>query len=152
VRNNTEREVIIITNAPMVNRKLLLSFGAYPVLGRPGVGVVVVVLPFPLGVVHIEPLMVLASKVIAPVCANARPFKVAPVFKLMEVRAKMLPMKLVVVSSVAELPILHHTLHGSPPVTDELDDVTRDDTVLKIQTPDPERVRLPVSKKLPTEQ
>jgi hypothetical protein len=42
------------------------------------------------------------------------------------------PINEVVVSRVVELPILHHTLHGSPPVTDEPGDVIRDDTVLKI--------------------
>jgi hypothetical protein len=58
----------------------------------------------------------------------------------------------VVVSRVAELPILHHTLQGSPPVTDEPGDVMSVDTVLKIQTPDPVRVRFPLSEKLLVEQ
>jgi hypothetical protein len=57
------------------------------------------------------------------------------------------------VPRVVELPIRHHTLHGSPPVTDEPDDVMRVETVLKIQTPvDPTRFRVPVRKKLPSEQ
>lgn len=55
-------------------------------------------------------------------------------------------MKLVFVSRVAELPALHHTLHGSLPVTDEPGDVMIVDGDMKIQTPDdPERVRFPVS-------
>jgi hypothetical protein len=99
-----------------------------------------------------EVVIVLLSKVTAPVCAKALPFKVALVSKVMLVSAKMFPTKEVVVPRIAELPILHHTLHGFPPVTEEFEDVVNDDTVLKIQTPDPERVRFPDSKKLPTEQ
>jgi hypothetical protein len=98
------------------------------------------------------PEIVLESSVTAPVWARARPFKVAPVFRLMDVRARIFPMKEVVVSRVAELPILHHTLQGSPPVTDEPGDVMRVDTVLKIQTPEPTRFRFPVSEKLLVEQ
>src|SRR5450759_2328087 len=94
----------------------------------------------------------LVSNVTAPVCTRARPFKVAPVFILMDVSAKIFPMNEVVVSSVAKLPILHHTLQGSPPVTDEPGDVMSDDAVLKIQTPDPTRFRFPVSEKLLVEQ
>jgi hypothetical protein len=53
----------------------------------------------------------------------------------------------VVVSRVAELTTLHHTLHGSPPVTDEPGDVMRVAADLKIQTPEPLRARFPVSRK-----
>ena len=70
----------------------------------------------------------------------------------MSVSAKIFPMNEVVVSSVAELPTLHHTLQGSPPVTDEPGDVIRVDTVLKIQTPDPVRFRFPDNVKLLVEQ
>jgi hypothetical protein len=69
-------------------------------------------------VAQIGPVMVLDCNDTWPVCARARPFKVAPVFMVMDVSAKIFPMNEVVVSSVAELPILHHTLHGLPPVTD----------------------------------
>ena len=121
----------------------------------------VVAVAFPGAVVDVEvgdcaaqfgPEMVLDCSVTAPVCAKARPFKVAPVFMLMDVRAKIFPMNEVVVSRVAELPILHHTLQGSPPVTDEPGEVMRVDTVLKIQTPDPVRFRFPESEKLLVEQ
>jgi hypothetical protein len=67
-------------------------------------------------------------------------------------KARMFPMNDVVVSSVTELPILHHTLQGSPPVTDEPGEVISVDTVLKIQTPDPVRLRFPLSEKLLVEQ
>jgi hypothetical protein len=97
-------------------------------------------------------VIVLLSRVTAPFCASARPSNVAPFSREIDVRARMLPTNEVVVSRVAELPIRHQTSQGSPPVTDESGDVKRADAVLKTQTPEPERVRLPVSKKLPPEQ
>jgi hypothetical protein len=41
----------------------------------------------------------------------------------------------------------HHTLQASPPVTVELADVVSVEADLKIQTPEPLRVKLPVSRK-----
>jgi hypothetical protein len=122
-----------------------------------GVSVSVVVVGVVVGVVvacvaQIGPVMVLESNVTWPVCTRARPFKLALVFMVMSVSAKIFPMSEVFESRVAELPILHHTLQGSPPVTDEPGDVMSVDTVLKIQTPDPTRVRFPVSEKLLVEQ
>jgi hypothetical protein len=104
------------------------------------------------GAAQIGPVMVLLSNATWPFCAKTRPFKVAPVFMVMLVSAKTLPRNEVVVSKVAELPILHQTLQGSPPVTDEPGDVMRVDTVLKIQTPEPVRFRFPVKEKLLVEQ
>jgi hypothetical protein len=101
---------------------------------------------------QVGPEMVLASNVTSPVCARARPFNVAPLRSQTDVSAKIFPINEVVVSRVAELPTLHHTLQGSPPVTDEPVDVVSPDTVLKIQTPDPVRFKFLVSKKLPEEQ
>jgi hypothetical protein len=57
----------------------------------------------------------------------------------------------VFVPRVAELTTLHHTLQGSPPVTFEPDDVMSVEADLKIQTPDPLRVRFPVSMKAPAQ-
>src|SRR6202035_4811307 len=99
--------------------------------------------------------MVLAFSVTVPAdSAKTRPFKVAPVFKaVVPFCAIIVPINDVVVSRVAELPILHQTLQGSPPVTDEPGDVIIVDTVLKIQTPeDPVRVRFPLNVKLLVEQ
>jgi len=96
---------------------------------------------------HAPALIVLSSSVTAPVCAKARPFNVAPVFNAIDVLARIFPMNEVVVPRVPDETSLHHTLHGSPPVTDEPDDVVSVDADLKIQTPDPLRVRFPVSKK-----
>jgi hypothetical protein len=97
------------------------------------------------------PVIVLLSSVTAPVCAIARPFKVAPVCRLIDVRARMLPMKLVPVPRVADETTLHHTLHGSPPVTDEFAAVVRVAADLNIQTPEPLSVRFPVRRKAPAQ-
>ena len=95
----------------------------------------------------------LVSNVTAPFCARARPFKFAPLVSVMDAKARIFPLNSEAVPSVAELPTLHHTLHGSPPVTDEPDDVISVESDLKIQTPDdPVRVRFPVSAKEPMAQ
>lgn len=147
---------------------LLLSLEPIPVFGSPGVvdvaaavvvlevvvGVVVVVVVVGVVAAHVGPEIVLASNVTVPAaCAKTRPFKVAPVCKAVTpLSAKIFPMNEVVVLRVAELPILHHTLQASPPVTDEPGDVMSVDTVLKIQTPEPVRFRFPLSEKLLVEQ
>ena len=56
------------------------------------------------------------------------------------------------VSSVAELGTSHHTLQGSLPVTDEPGDVMSVDADLKIHTPEPLRIRFPLSPKDPRAQ
>ena len=57
-----------------------------------------------LGAAHAELSMVLWSIVTAPLRASARPCSVAPVLSAIEVRAMIVPLKLVDVSRVAELP------------------------------------------------
>ena len=93
------------------------------------------------------PLMMFEFSVTAPVWARRRPLIVAPVFRPMDVRARILPWNLVVVSRVAEEPTLHQTLQGSPPVTEEPGDVISVEAALNIQTPDPLSVRLPLREK-----
>ena len=93
---------------------------------------------------QVGPEMVLESIVTAPVCAMARPFKVAPVAIVMDVDARIFPIKDVFVPRVAELTTLHHTLHGSPPTILAVPEVMRSDDDLKIHTPDPLRVSVPV--------
>ena len=100
----------------------------------------------PVGAAHCREIA-LASSVTAPVCANALPFKLAPVFSVMDVSARMLPMNWVFVSNVAELPALHHTLQGSPPVTVALGDVINVDADLNIHTPEPLNTRFPLRAK-----
>jgi hypothetical protein len=101
---------------------------------------------------QIGPWMVLPINVTSAVCAKARPFKVAPSAIVIEVSAKIFPMNDAPEPRVAVLPTLHHTLQGSPPVTEAPEFIVSPDTVLKIQTPDPLRVRFPVNEKLLVEQ
>src|ERR1041384_3271187 len=61
--------------------------------------------------------IVLESKVTAPFCANSRPSTVAPVVTVMEVKARMFPLKTEVVPRVAELPTCQKTLAAwAPPL------------------------------------
>jgi hypothetical protein len=101
---------------------------------------------------QLEPVMVFESKVTAPFCARARPFKNALVFKVIDSEARIFPINEVLVPSVAELPTCHHTLHGSSPVTDEPEAVVSVETARKIHTPDPDKVRFPLKEKLLSEQ
>lgn len=104
------------------------------------------------GGAHEGPEILLLSNTTWPVCAITRPLRDAPLLRFISVRARIFPKNDVVVSRVAELPILHHTLQASPPVIDEPGDVMRVDTVLNIQTPVPVRLRLPLNEKLDVEQ
>lgn len=58
-----------------------------------------------------------------------------------------MPIKDVPVPIVPDETSLHQISHGLPPVTDEFEDVVSVDADLKIHTPDPLRVRFPVSRK-----
>ena len=61
--------------------------------------------------------IVLLSSVTAPLRASSRPATVAPVFSPIDVSARIVPLKLVVLPSVAELPTFQKTLHGwAPPI------------------------------------
>lgn len=129
--------------------KVAVSFAEWPAVIVLAERCVVVV------VVQVGPVIVLSSKVtLAPDSAKNRPFKVAPVcMALTPVCDKTVPMNEVVVKRVVELPTLHQTLQGSPPVTDEPVAVMSVDTDLKIHTPVfPVRVRFPDSEKALVEQ
>ncbi len=60
---------------------------------------------------------VLLSSVTAAVRARSLPSTVAPVFAVIDARARIVPSKLVVVPSVAELPTCQKTLHAEAPLT-----------------------------------
>src|ERR1043165_6286422 len=60
-------------------------------------------------------VMLLESKVTAPVSANARPSTTAPVVTVMEAIAKIFPLKTEVVPSVAELPTCQKMLAALAP-------------------------------------
>lgn len=97
---------------------------------------------------QIGPVMVLDSNVTAPVCARARPFNLAPVFRLMDVSARIFPINEVFVPRVAELTTRHHTSKALPPTTLAVPEVMRVDADLKIQTPpNPLRVSVPDNSK-----
>ena len=61
--------------------------------------------------------IVLSSSVTAPLRARSRPSTEAPEFSPIDVRARIVPLKIVVVPSVAELPTCQKTLHGWAPLS-----------------------------------
>ena len=61
---------------------------------------------------HGDRLIVLVSNVTAPLRAYRLPLDIAPVVRVMEVSARMFPLKLVVVPMVAELPTCQKILHA----------------------------------------
>jgi hypothetical protein len=91
--------------------------------------------------------MVSLINVTAPLRASALPLSVAPLFMLMLCSAIMVPLNVVVVSSVAELPTCQKMLHLLPvPATDEPGPVVSVLPILKTQTSAavPLRVTVPV--------
>ena len=100
---------------------------------------------------HTGLVTVLESSVTAPFRANRRPCTVALVFAVIEVKARMVPMKVEPTPSVAELPTCQKTLQGWAPlmsITLLLGAVIKVDPAWKIQTafgsPWASRVRVPV--------
>lgn len=96
-------------------------------------------------------VITLLSSVTAPARASTRPWTVAPVFSVAEVCARIVPMKLVVLSRVADDPTCQYTLHALPPLmnlTLLLGAVTNVVPALKMNTaagsPWAFKVRLPV--------
>jgi hypothetical protein len=103
------------------------------------------------GDVQDDALIVLLSRVTAPVRARARPFTVAPEVIVIDVRAMIVPARVEPVASVAELVTCQKTLQGLAPlmsVTLLDDDVMNVEVALKIQTEFgsfwPSRVSVPV--------
>ena len=104
------------------------------------------------GAAQVEPVIVFACIVTAPFRARARPMMVAPVLRVISVRARIVPWKLVEVPSVAELPICQKTLQARAPLmrfTELLDAVVRVEPAWKMNTaswlPPPSRVSAPFS-------
>jgi len=96
-------------------------------------------------------LTMLVSKVTAPFRASALPFKVAPVVNVMSVSARMLPLNVELVPSVAELPTCQKMLcdEALPASTIELLlMVVSEEATWKIQIafafPPPSSVSVPV--------
>ena len=65
---------------------------------------------------HAEEVKTLSSRVTEPLRASARPSTVAPVIRLMDVRARIVPTKSVPTPKVAELPTWKKTLQGWAPL------------------------------------
>lgn len=99
---------------------------------------------------------VLVSRVTAPLRARTRPFTVAPVVRVIEVRAKIFPLKAEPVPRVAELPTCQKMLQAWAPLTSAttlLLAVIRVEAVLKTKTASvlfwASRVSVPVMPKVP---
>ena len=141
----TESNAIIIPDEiPIAHRLVVFCSAPDPVLGNPGEPPVAPVAFPPPDVVHVGPVIMLLSNVTSPVCTITRPFKVARVFIVIDVDARMFPINELFVPKIDELTSLHHTLHGSPPTTLAVPEVMRSDDDKKIHTPDPLRVSVPV--------
>jgi hypothetical protein len=117
-----------------------------------GVGVGAVTVGVGVGVVQVDLVMVLLSRVTAPFRASALPSMIVPVFTEIDCRARMLPTKVELVPSVAELPTCQKTLHGWAPLTRATtlpDAVMSVDEIWKMKTAFgsfcPSRVTVPVS-------
>ncbi len=102
------------------------------------------------GVLQAGATMKALSMVTAPWRARARPSRVVPVFRVMEVRAMMVPSKAELVPRVAELPTCQKMLQGSAPLMREIElpgAVTRVEPAWKIQkasgSPAASSVRVP---------
>lgn len=98
-------------------------------------------------------VIILLSRVTAPLRASKRPSTVAPVIAVMDVKARMFPAKSVPVPRVAELPTWKKTLQALAPlsrVTILLEAVMNVEPIWKIKTelgfPWPSSVRFPVRK------
>nr|WP_246507058.1 hypothetical protein [Actinocrinis puniceicyclus] len=88
------------------------------VVGVALVDVVAVAVAVGLGevVLHTGRVTVLVSSDTCPLRASSLPVMLAPVVAVMDVRARMLPLKVEFVPSVAELPTCQNTLHACAPL------------------------------------
>lgn len=81
---------------------------------------------------HPKKSMWFVSSVTAPFCASALPEMLAPVFSVMLVRARILPLNTVVTPSVAELPTCQNALQSTPPLISRTDELLAVVSVLPI--------------------
>ena len=107
-----KRSATIPTNVGILtaNSRAILFWGAKPVFGSFGAVVAA-------GIVQVGTVIVLACKVTAAFCANTLPLSVAPVARLMDVRAMIVPTKVEFEpSEEAELGAVQKTLHACAPL------------------------------------
>ena len=76
-------------------------------------------------------VMVLLPRVTAPVCARTQPSTLAPVSRVADVSARIVPEKLVVVPRVAELPTCQNTLQACAPFSKS---TLLDEAVTKVES------------------
>jgi hypothetical protein len=121
--------IAVCVAAPAVRVAIAVCVAAIAVrVAEFGIGVFV----DPGGGAHPAKETLLVSNVTAPVCANALPDKVAPVFTVILVCARIFPLNAVVVPRVAELPTCQNTLQAEPPLTNRTDDADAVVSVLPI--------------------
>jgi hypothetical protein len=106
--------VVVVTGLDVV----VVATGAVVVVGATVVTVVDVVVDVDVVAVvaaQVGIVTTLSSSVTAPLRAITRPLTLAPVFRVMDVSARIDPAKLLVVPRVAELPTCQNTWHACAP-------------------------------------
>jgi hypothetical protein len=100
---------------------------------------------------HVDTLTTLSSRVTAPFRARTRPFTVAPVLRVAELSAMIVPLMALVVPSVAELPTCQKILQACAPFSKTtllLEAVVSVEPAWKMKTalasPPPFKVSVPV--------
>lgn len=102
--------VVLLVVVPFVVPLVVVVVVPLVVVVEPTVVVVVPVLAK-----HVGTLITLSSRVTAPLRARTRPVTVAPVFIVAELRDIIVPLMLLVVPSVTELPASQKTLQACAP-------------------------------------
>jgi hypothetical protein len=139
-------EAVARAKAPNVSHEASAALPR-PVFGSPGVVPEVEPDVGPNDGTHSGPVIVLWSRATAA-WERSLPFKVAPACILILVPERMLPTRVLFVPRMLPAETSRHqTLHGSPPVTVDAAEVVKVAADLKIQTPEPLRVKFPVSRK-----
>ncbi len=92
--------------------------GVVAAVGEPGVALVpgCVVVVVPAVCAQVGDVKTSVSNVTAALRASARPWTVTPVVTVIDDSARMLPRKIELVPSVAELPTCQNTLHSCAPL------------------------------------
>jgi hypothetical protein len=141
--------------AAPINPKGKPPFGAEPPSPVPGAPVGITPEVVVVGARQLGTVIVLVSRVTAPFRARTRPFTVAPVLRVAEVSAKIVPTKLVEVPRVADEPTCQKTLQACTPFSRTMlaeDPVVKVEPAWKMNTasgfPPPFRVMAPVTDKL----
>lgn len=146
----TSGEVVVVV--VVAGAEVVVVVGAKVVVVEVVDVVVVVVTTGEATAAHEGAVMVLVSKVTAPVLAKIRPCTVLPVSTVSDICAITVPTKVLVVPIVAELPTCQNTLHACAPfirLTVLADAVVRVEPAWNINTAFalfwPSNIKVPVS-------